>query len=1676
MYAVCDSGFPVLCDTAMIFISVDPINDPIIAVDDIINTTEDSAVTASIIANDTDIDGNIDTSSINIIQLPVNGFISVNNATGEITYIPNPNFTGVDSAMYVICDMGTPLSCDTAVIVITVAPANDEPIAIDDYSSTDPGVAVIVDVQLNDIDPDGDTLITTIISGPFNGVASVVNGDSITYTPNVTFLNGIDTIVYVICDNGVPQGCDTAFVYVIVPTTNLPPFANDDNLSVLEDSSASISVISNDFDANGDSLYISIIGGPFNGTSVDNGDGTVTYTPNPNYNGVDTITYVACDTIGSCDTAMVFINVIPVNDSPVAILDTATTNENVAVTLATSSNDTDVDGNINTASVSISINPINGTATIDPVTGDITYLPNPNYNGVDSLQYTVCDFGFPIYCATAWQVITINPVNSAVIAVDDSILIPMNTLDSLFVLINDLDPEMDLDTNSLSIISGPSNGVAFVNVTDGYILYNPNLGFNGYDSLKYVVCDNGNPVYCDTAAVYILVGFINLPPVANLDTASTQQNIAVSTNLLTNDTDPNNNINPSSITIISGPSHGLATVNPGNGLGAYLPNFGYFGMDTIEYVICDGGLPVYCDTSIWVINVINENDPPIANDDAAITPPNTPLVIDVQFNDSDPDGDPLTTILLQNPIYGTALVLNGDSIVYTPFAGANSVIDSFTYVICDNGMPGLCDTAIVAITIPIINVPPVASNEQINIIEDSTVIINVLANDYDPNGDSLLIIITGGPFDGSMTLNADGSITYTPNPNYNGLDTIYYEVCDTSGACDQAFTVINIIPRNDPPVAVNDTSSVLSNTAVVIPVLANDTDIEGNINVNSVIVISGPTNGTVTVNPLTGDVTYTPILTFGGIDTFTYVICDLGLPVYCDTAIVVIDVILSNDTLIAVDDNVNTNEDSTVVISVLSNDLDPDNNFDTASVAITFGPLNGTAIVDSLTGQIIYTPNPNYHGPDSLSYLVCDTGMPVYCGSATVYINVVPVNDPPVALDDSVVVVEDNPITITVVNNDADIDNNLDTLSIALLTGPANGTATVNPVTGNIIYTPNSNFNGLDTIVYQICDTGIPVYCDSATVVISVTPVNDAPIAVDDNVNTNEDTAVTFDPLINDIDVEGGLDSTSVSIISGPTNGTATVNPVTGQITYTPSPFFNGIDSIIYVVCDFGSPVLCDTATIIINVGSVNNPPVAVDDTVIGVEDNPIFIAVVTNDSDIDNNLDTLSVTILSGPANGTATVDPVTGDIIYTPNSNFNGMDTIVYQICDTGIPIYCGSATVVISVTPVNDAPIAVDDNVNTNENTAVTFDPLINDSDVEGGLNPASVGIIGGPNSGTATVDPVTGQITYTPGPYFNGIDTIVYVVCDSGAPVLCDTATIIINVGPVNNPPIAVNDVDVTDEDTPITIAVLSNDTDADGNIDATSVSVIGGPNNGMAIIDPVTGDITYIPNMNFFGTDTFIYVVCDQGTPVYCDTAIVIITVLPVNDPPVAVNDTAVTQQGNPKDITVDGNDSDIDGVIDPTTVVIIAGPNGGTASVNPLTGVITYVPNPNFFGIDSIIYVICDDGSPVLCDTATIYINVIKGEEPNVFVPNAFSPNGDLIYDVWVIDGIENYPNNVLKIYNRWGNVVYDKKGYDNSWDGTSNAGLLVIGKNLPDGTYYYVLDLGEGEKAKAGFVVIKRK
>ncbi len=241
-------------------------------------------------------------------------------------------------------------------------------------------------------------------------------------------------------------------------------------------------------------------------------------------------------------------------------------------------------------------------------------------------------------------------------------------------------------------------------------------------------------------------------------------------------------------------------------------------------------------------------------------------------------------------------------------------------------------------------------------------------------------------------------------------------------------------------------------------------------------------------------------------------------------------------------------------------------------------------------GTVEYTPDAGYLGGDSFTYEVCDPSLA--CASATVFITVSDLPEPPDAVDDSDTTDEDTTVTIDVLDNDSDPEGDLDDTSVTVTGGPSNGSTSVNP-DGSIDYTPDADFFGTDSFTYQVCDTTpIPLgpLCSTATVDVTVNSVNDGPDAVDDGDTVDEDSSVTVDVLGNDTDVDDGLDPASVTVTSGPSNGSTSVNP-DGSIDYTPDPDFSGTDSFTYRVCDLAG--LCDTATVDVTVNEVNDGPTA---------------------------------------------------------------------------------------------------------------------------------------------------------------------------------------------------------------------------------------------------------------------------------------------------------------------------------------------------------------------------------------------------------------------------------------------------------------------------------------------------
>jgi len=362
--------------------------------------------------------------------------------------------------------------------------------------------------------------------------------------------------------------------------------------------------------------------------------------------------------------------------------------------------------------------------------------------------------------------------------------------------------------------------------------------------------------------------------------------------------------------------------------------------------------------------------------------------------------------------------------------------------------------------------------------------------------------------------------------------------------------------------------------------------------------------------------------------------------------------------------------------------------------------------------------------------------------------------------------------------------------------------------------------------------------------------------------------------------------------------------------------------------------------------------PTAVDDSADTNEDQSVSIDVLANDHDNGEPLDPSTVTVTDAPGHGSYTIDSSTGRINYTPNADYNGNDQLRYTVSDSQGAV-SNEATVSITVNPVNDAPVAGDDTVTTDEDTPVTIQVLNNDTDVDG--DPLSLDSAGTPSHGSVNIN--GNQIEYTPDRDYSGTDSFSYTVTDGTESA---TATVTITITPVNDAPVARDDTVTTDEDTPITISVLSNDSDPEGD----TLILVGANGASHGSLSTANGTVTYTPESDFYGTDSFSYTVSD-GTE--SATATVSVTVTPVNDAPVAGDDTASTG-GNDITLNLLTNDSDPDG--DTLHVISTTDPRLGTVTINS-DDTVTYTPEAPISCSDSFDYTISDGNAT---DTATVTI------------------------------------------------------------------------------------------------------
>jgi large repetitive protein len=1049
------------------------------------------------------------------------------------------------------------------------------------------------------------------------------------------------------------------------------------------------------------------------------------------------------------------------------------------------------------------------------------------------------------------------------------------------------------------------------------------------------------------------------PPIAVDDNVTINEDEKAIGSVATNDSDPENDV--LTYTQIGSVSQGVFVLSA-DGKYTFQPNANFHGTVIVDYRVCDPSNA--CATAKLTITVVSQNDAPKAEIDVVFLDEDTPYSSSAALNDEDADNAKSQLVYTKIGTINEWLFFmspNGNY-SFTPRLNFNGIVP-FTYKVCDPA--GLCDTSTVIFIIGPVNDAPVAPDFTRSTKEDSTITGDLKTVVYDVDNAQTELSYTFlsiTPNTGTFTINPNGTYTFVPRPDFSGIVTVTYRVCDPAGLCDEGTITIFISPVNDPPVALDDNIPTTENQPVTNTVATNDSDVDDpkpNL-VYSVVTPPTDTEGVLTLNP-DGTYTFTPKPYFNGPVTITYRVCDTSGT--CDTARLVINVQSVDDPPVVTVAPITLPEDSSKKQCFPITDPDAGATH-TVTVCGAEAGIAEAEIVGS-TVCVTYTPYEDYSGPDTICIEVCDnTGL---CNKSYIPVVVTPVNDPPSISVTPVTVDEDVPTEICYPISEIDSD---DSHTTSICDRPKHGTASVTLEDDQICltYTPAPEFNGLDSVCIRVCDAAGA--CVNNVVVIDVTPINDPPVVVVSTpVTVAEDATTTQCFPLTDKDP---ADTHTVNPC-GAKNGTAEVTLESGKVCvkYTPNPNFNGVDTVCVKVCDSGG--ICIETSVPIVITPVNDTPVVVTTPILVAEDMPSTRCFPITDIDAG---DTYNASICKDGVNGTATVNIQNNQVCltYSPKKDFNGLDSVCIKICDAAGA--CIEKIVNINVSSDNDPPsVTVSPIVVPEDSTILACFPIV-DTDA---FDTHTVTICGEKN-GKSIPKVENGQvcITYTPNLNYNGPDTVCLNVCDAAG--ACIQVFVPITVTPKNDPPLVVVTPVLVNEDT--TIITCLNINNIDGNETYTAGICEQGKNgNAITLIQNGQICVSYTPKPNFNGKDSICVKVCDPSNA--CTDVIIPITVLPKSDTPAVVIVPVIATEDSV--ITTCLNVIDVDG--DAINSASICKDNNGKSTAEIKNGqvCITYTPNLNFNGKDSVCVRVCDVTNE--CIEVIIPITVTpKNDTPSVVV------------------------------------------------------------------------------------------
>ena len=1575
-----------------------------------------------------------------------------------LRYVPPGDYDGsavVGNFTYTVSNGGV---SSTGTASINVAPVNDAPRAASAAVSGQEDATLPVSLTGQDVD--GTLAGVTIVSLPpgsslllADGVTPVLAGQTLTAAQAASLLfrpsadqSGNVGIVFTVTDNGGAVSAPATVAFNIIAVNDVP-VSTPDVASTLEDSPVSGNLLNNDTDVDGPTLSVtgfSVLGTshapgstvnlPGIGSLVVAADGSYTFTPAPNYNGsVPTVGYTVSD--GSLTSASTLtLSVTTVNDAPVAVADLASTPVNTPVTLAVLANDSDPDGDALSVTGAVLSTPSQGSVTVNP-DGTLSFTPASNVTGLVVITYTVSDLNGGTRTATVTVNVDPNTPpagadNSRTLSEDGSVVV--NLADFGFsdidagqslanVRIDTLPAAGTLLLNGVSVLAGAL--ISAADVAAGKLMFVPLANGNGapYATFSFSVQDNGGAFDTTPNTLRFDVTPVNDAPLALPDSATTPEDTPVSGNLLSNDSDIDgdtlsvtqfvvNGITFAAGTLSTLPGVGSLLVNP-DGSYTFTPLANYSGaVPVVTYTVSEGAVT---STATLTLSIMAVNDAPVAAPDVRTLLEDTPAVGNVLGNDVDVDGSALTLTQFSVagvpgsftagqtasiPGVGSLLMLADGNYSFTPAPNYAGAVPLISYTATDGA---LISSSTLSLSITPVNDAPVAADDLASTAINAPISIAVLANDRDPDGDTLIVSnpVLGNPLQGSVSVDANGALVFTPAANFSGPVSITYTVTDPSGLTDTATVTVNV-GTNNPPTGADHLATLAEDSTYIVQ--TSDfgfADVDLGQTLVNVRIDSLPAGGALLLNgnpvPLgavvsaadvaAGLLVFVPAANANGAPyaSFSFSVQDSGGAFDAVPNTVSFDVTPVNDVPVAVADTVNAIEDQPFSGTLAGNDQLSGDGGNVFALVAGRGPSSGS-IVFNPDGTFTYTPTANFTGVDSFSYTLTDADGDV--STAVASVNVASVNDVPTAVIDTIAAVEDTPFVGSVAGNDSLSGDGGNVFARVAASGPAHGGILFN-ANGTFIYTPDANYNGPDSFSYSISDANGDV--STALVSIGVASVNDVPTAVADSVAAVEDTPFVGSVAGNDQLSGDGGNVFALVPASGPANGGIVFNG-NGTFTYTPNANFNGPDSFSYSITDANGDV--STALVSIGVASVNDVPTAVADFVAAVEDTPFVGSVAGNDTLSGDGGNVFSLVGGSGPTHG-GIVFNADGTFTYTPSANYNGPDAFSYSITDANGDV--STALVSVGVASVNDVPTAVADSVAATEDTPFVGSVAGNDTLSGDGGNVFSLVGDSGPTHGGIVFN-TNGTFTYTPSANYNGPDAFSYAITDANGDV--STALVTIGVAAVNDVPTAVADSVAAVEDTPFVGSVAGNDmlSGDGGNV----FSLVGGsgPTHG-GIVFNSDGTFTYTPSANYNGADSFSYSLTDANGDV--STALVTVGVASVNDVPTAVADSVAAVEDTPFVGSVAANDT-LSG--DGGNVFSLVGGSGPTHGgiVFTADGTFTYTPSANYNGPDSFSYSITDANGDV--STALVTIGVASVND----VPTAVADSVAAVEDTPFVGSVAN--------------------------------------------------------------------